>query len=247
MCRRRSSCDCPCRSAACSWVMIPVSPWARVSWISLAIRCRSSSTPASRAWASSWSCRPCVLLQDRLEPPVGLAQLLDHLLALVVLLRGDPAEPGQRAGHAHVDADDDQVDNDRPGRPVLRQAAVLRGRGDQRDERHAGRPGPAGRQVERVQVSGEGEEAVPRRPQDQQRHQDGQDDEEDRHPPRPLPPGRMQGEAPQHPRPGGRGQAQVDQQVAGGLAPLEDHRHGGDDHQHDVGQRGHGRLFPPFP
>ena len=43
--------------AACTWVMIPVRPWARVSWISRAMRWRSSSVPASRAWASSraWS------------------------------------------------------------------------------------------------------------------------------------------------------------------------------------------------
>ena len=44
-------------SAACSWVTIPVSPCASVSWISRAIRCRSSSTPASRAWAISCRCR----------------------------------------------------------------------------------------------------------------------------------------------------------------------------------------------
>ncbi len=50
-----TSCIC---SAACSCAMIPVSPWARVSWISRAIRWRSSRTPASRAWASSWACRP---------------------------------------------------------------------------------------------------------------------------------------------------------------------------------------------
>ena len=38
--------------------MIPVSPWASVSWISRAIRCRSSPAPASRAWVSSWACSP---------------------------------------------------------------------------------------------------------------------------------------------------------------------------------------------
>ena len=38
--------------------MIPASPWASVSWISRAIRCRSSSTPASRAWVSNWACSP---------------------------------------------------------------------------------------------------------------------------------------------------------------------------------------------
>ena len=38
--------------------MIPVRPWARVSWISRAMRWRSSSTPASRAWVSSWACSP---------------------------------------------------------------------------------------------------------------------------------------------------------------------------------------------
>jgi hypothetical protein len=52
------------RPAASSWVMIPARPWARVSWISRAIRCRSSSTPASRAWASSWACRPAFSSSD---------------------------------------------------------------------------------------------------------------------------------------------------------------------------------------
>jgi len=37
---------------------MPASPWARVSWISRAIRCRSSCTPASRACTSSWACSP---------------------------------------------------------------------------------------------------------------------------------------------------------------------------------------------
>ena len=45
-------------SAACSWVTIPVRPWARVSWISRAIRCRSSRIPASLAWVSNCWCRP---------------------------------------------------------------------------------------------------------------------------------------------------------------------------------------------
>jgi hypothetical protein len=37
--------------------MIPVRPCASVSWISPARRWRSSTTPASLAWARSWSCR----------------------------------------------------------------------------------------------------------------------------------------------------------------------------------------------
>ena len=50
-----SSPACP---AASSWVTTPISPWAMVSWISLAIRCRSSATPASWAWATSRACSP---------------------------------------------------------------------------------------------------------------------------------------------------------------------------------------------
>ena len=38
--------------------MIPVRPCARVSWISRAIRCRSSPAPASLAWMSNWACSP---------------------------------------------------------------------------------------------------------------------------------------------------------------------------------------------
>ena len=57
-CLRRPAAVRRFRSAACSWVMIPASPCASVSWISPAMRCRSSSTPASRACVSSWWCRP---------------------------------------------------------------------------------------------------------------------------------------------------------------------------------------------
>ena len=48
--------------------MIPVRPWAIVSWISRAIRCRSSRTPASRAWVSELGVEAGVLVQRRLEP-----------------------------------------------------------------------------------------------------------------------------------------------------------------------------------
>jgi|GEM_PF-3857286 len=44
--------------------MMPVSPCARVSWISRAIRWRSSSTPASLAWASSRACRTAFSASD---------------------------------------------------------------------------------------------------------------------------------------------------------------------------------------
>ncbi len=40
-----------------SWAMMPVRPWAMVSWISAARRRRSSATPASRAWSRSWAWR----------------------------------------------------------------------------------------------------------------------------------------------------------------------------------------------
>ena len=45
-------------SAASSWATIPMSPCAIVSWISRAIRARSSRMPASRAWVSSWAWSP---------------------------------------------------------------------------------------------------------------------------------------------------------------------------------------------
>ena len=38
--------------------MMPARPWASVSWISRAIRCRSALTPASRACVSSCACSP---------------------------------------------------------------------------------------------------------------------------------------------------------------------------------------------
>ena len=56
--RRSRSASLPVCWAASSWVMIPVRPWARVSWISRAIRCRSSPAPASLAWVSNWACSP---------------------------------------------------------------------------------------------------------------------------------------------------------------------------------------------
>ncbi len=61
-------------SAACSWVMIPVSPCASVSWISLAIRCRSSRIPASRAWVEQLLVqRSAFSARRRLQAAIGLA------------------------------------------------------------------------------------------------------------------------------------------------------------------------------
>ena len=65
--------------------MIPISPWASVSWISRAMRRRSSETPASRAWVSSCSCSSA--LWRRLSSSRALASVSADDLAG----RGAPA------------------------------------------------------------------------------------------------------------------------------------------------------------
>ena len=52
-CRSRSAGRSCAWSAASSCVTIPIRPWAIVSWISRAMRARSSRMPASRAWVAA--------------------------------------------------------------------------------------------------------------------------------------------------------------------------------------------------
>ena len=78
-------------SAASSWVTMPVRPWARVSWISRAIRCRSSRTPGLARLDEQLGVQAGVLLHRRLELAVGLGQLVDDRSAARAALVG-PAE-----------------------------------------------------------------------------------------------------------------------------------------------------------
>ena len=128
-----------------------------MSWISRAIRCRSSSTPASRAWASSWACRPAFSCQRRGQLPVGLVQLGDDLTTALTLARLEYPEQGEAAT-------DRRVDRSEPDQPENR---GRRGDGDEpaadlgvRDH-HGGHDyadvSPAAAQVrDRVEVAGNG-------------------------------------------------------------------------------------------
>lgn len=55
--------------------MIPASPWASVSWISPASRCRSSWAPDSRAWTTSWACSPAFSCRAASSRPTSSSRL----------------------------------------------------------------------------------------------------------------------------------------------------------------------------
>ena len=93
-------------AAASSWVTIPIRPCAMVSWISRAIRCRSSSTPASRACVSSWACSPAFSSS-------ATSSRARRLAALLVLLGDLLADDRAAADDDGLDGDDRDVE--RPG------------------------------------------------------------------------------------------------------------------------------------
>ena len=242
--------------------MIPVSPWARVSWISRAIRCRSSWTPASRAWVSSCCCRPA--FSDSVASSLWLAVLSSSSACLrrsSSTVLGPPGPGvGQRDGHVH--GHDDQVDH-HAGRGVLVDAVGLRGGGQQPHRGRAEQP-PRPHQVpDHEEVDGERVDPEQGVVEDQERAEHDQHGDEDRHHPRAAPPGGVQRVHPQHPRGGQRAQDEpgelgVRARLAEreGQQEAEDQRAVGQDIQHRVvtlaersgaGLRRHGtgHLRPP--
>ena len=118
--------------------------------------------------------QPGVLLQRLGEAPVGLFQLGDHLPAARGLLRGQCPEVGEPAGQHRVDHDEpEQRQQGRPGQ-VHEPAADLRVRDQRHGHADAGEPPPPAQVAERMDVRGEGVEAVERRLEHQRRQQQHQ-------------------------------------------------------------------------
>ena len=142
-------------SAASSWVTMPVRPWASVSWISRASRCRSSSTPASRAWASSWACRPAFSRQRRLEPPLASASSVGPLRRSSSRARSARRPRTTLTTHDHDE--DDPGRASRPARPPTCETAVTTAVARTPAQRHGARQQRRGEQV-----ADQGEEAETR-------------------------------------------------------------------------------------
>ena len=213
--------------------MIPARPCASVSCSSRAIRWRSSTTPSSRACATSCSLQRLVLAQRRLE-------LLHELRAPLVALLADVGEEHDRAGHPDVHDDDERVDDDRADAAV-RQAAVLRRGRDDRDRGHAHRPHALGQQHD-AEVAGEREEPVPGGDDHERRHE--RDQAREVHAmSRGRRASRGAARPPQHPRrrPDGEGGQDPERSVRVGLADRGSRRRG----RSPAGRRATCRGRPP--
>ncbi len=149
--------------------MIPVSPWAIVSWISRAIRCRSSRTPASRAWVSSCAWRPA--FSSSAASSRASATRRSSFCSVTF-------SPNDGAGADRDGLDDD--DREVPGPRVggLREAGDEGVHEDRRrrdaDDGERQRPQHRG-----VEEPGDHEDEEQRLPEHQHRREDQQPDEED--------------------------------------------------------------------
>jgi hypothetical protein len=189
--------------------------------------------------------QPLVLGHRRLELVVGLGELGDHPLALLVLIGHRVAQAGEHGGGRH---DDDHQDHEgeAPGQVGRWPPAEDRGDVQDRGGRHPGQPPPAREDLPRVQVPGDGEQPEPRVPGDQDRDEGQQAQEVDGHQgpsPRPL---RVQGDHPQHPRGGEPGDAQRPEPV--GLRPVAERpRQDRRGRQQDVGHQAGRPTQAPLP
>ena len=149
---------------------MPVSPWARVSWISPARRWRSSTMPASRAWISNWACRSAFSAIDASSRRFASASSLIISSALLVLLQRPVGDAGGREHEREHDRGDQHVDEALPGRPPERVTARQRRRHDQSG---GGEPGLAPARPERIgeEEARVGEDAEPQADPDQRRRQ----------------------------------------------------------------------------
>jgi len=151
-----------------------------------------------------------VLGERRLQQPVRPAQLFEGLLAPLVLLLGEPQDPGAAAHHGDVEGDDGhvhrQAERVRPG-----DAGHLRRTGQDRRGGHAQQPPRPAQDREGVDVGGRGEEPESGVTGHQDRGDHEQPRDEHPHDPWPVPPSGTQGEHAEHPRGRQPAQAEVDE------------------------------------
>ena len=114
-----------------------------------------------------------VLGHRPLQPLVGQGELVDGLLALVVLPLDEVAVLAEHEEQPRVDAEHHEVDDD-PGPLDVPHPADLRGSRRRRRDEDQRVPGRPGQQGERVEVPDEREEPVPRRQHDERRGEDGE-------------------------------------------------------------------------